>query len=313
MKLLFFSMYFINSMKESYEHLARSKFTEDGIRQRFLRLKERERYEYLGLPMTKSKRYFIADIYTVEQALERGIKFRREWLEPLPNVERKYWSKFVFSQKDDWVVTEYPTPDGEYWVMQVLWRNINQRIPYVRTATGSYSPREKYSKPFDGADLKYHFRLSINPFYSGNQKLTQRQELLVVFMANLIMRLGIFNKNVVALAYRSAYGRSATFHIIAAIMRSNKIMSRVAKELAEKLKAKEMDADFVLKQFKDMAVNEYDADPQRRERILRLIAAWNDIPAYESQILSPGQGIGQLGDPETINDLKMLEAGEMDD
>lgn len=317
LKLLCLICYFISKMvkskEENYDHLFRSDFDEDGIRLRFLRLKERERFEYLGLEMTKCKRFYIARIYTVDQAIERGIKFRREYWEDLEGVERKYWNKTAYSQKDDWVVTSKPTPDGEYWVMQVLWRNGHHAFPYIRTATGTYPIFYRHLKPFDGADLKYQFRISKNPLYSGDKRLTPRLQLLVTFMANLIMRLGYFNKYVVALAYRSTYGYSATNRIIFSIMGSHKIMSRLAEELAKKLKSKEMDADFVLDQFKDMATKDYEHDPQRRERILRLIAAWNDFPAYESQILDPAMAAkGKLPyeDAETLNDLKMLESGD---
>ncbi len=84
-------------------------------------------------------------------------------------------------------------------------------------------------------------------------------------------------------------------------------MSKVAKELALKLKNKEMDMDFVLEQFKEMATNDYKDDPKRRERVNRLLGAMNEMPTYEIQHLNPENNAKQVESPETIEALKALE------
>ena len=88
-------------------------------------------------------------------------------------------------------------------------------------------------------------------------------------------------------------------------------MSKVAEALAEKLKDKKMDIEFVLDNLREMATKDYEDDPQRRERVVRLVGAMNELPMYEVQHINPA---GQLAngkisavDAETIDDLKMLE------
>lgn len=260
--------------------LRKSFYDKDGIRYRWLRKRDNERWQYLGLPIFNGVHF--AYIYTVEQALERNIQFRKDWQKP-SGVERNYYSQYVYSQKNDWVVTEVVGPLDEFWVMQVLWRNEFPGFEYIRTPTGSYVIGR--SKPFDGVDIQGQFTAGGNVPYHGNRAGvgSQRQHLLTTFIACLIKEKGFFNKNIVSIAYKSAYGDSCTWRHVAWLMESEKIMTEIAKKLKELLNDHEVDEGFVVKQLKEMAEQDYDKEPTRRERTVRLLGLMQGIPTLEDK------------------------------
>lgn len=291
----------------------KSFFTDDGIRYRYLRKKEADRFEYIGLKKNKDG-YSIAYIYTVEQALDLGIKFRSDWEKPKPDTEKVYFSSNSYCQKDDWVITEEPGVDGEYWVMQVLWRNDNVDFPHIRTATGTYVPSRKKYKPFDGNDLLTQYRAGTKREYEESNwlygGLTPKEKLLVTFVVNLIMQHGYFSYQIMKMAYNQAYTGFATIHKISNLMQSNKIMTKVAEKLSEKLQSNHMEHDWVLAQLKSMGENDFEADPKRRERVVRLVGAMNEMPMYEEQHVRAVGSPKSNADIEAENDLKMLESGK---
>jgi hypothetical protein len=291
----------------------KSKFTDDGLRYRLLRQKEAKRFEYLGLERDPSATWFFrAYVYTPEQAMEKGIEFRGNWQEAKNETEKEFFGKHVFCQKDDWLITEHPTPDGEFWVMQCLWRNENPNFPHIRTPTGTYSWLRKV-KDFDGMDLEIQYRMGKRKPYeeSGFEhgNLSAKQKLLVTFIIEIILQVGYYNKNVVKFAYQKAHGWSPTWIMVSRIMQSHKIMSKVAEGIAEKLKDKHMDLDFVLDQLKEMATSDYKEDPKRRERVVRLLGAMSGADMYEVQYVNVNDSPIRVDaiDAETASDLKMLE------
>ena len=266
--------------------LFKSQFNDEGIRIRALRKKENERWEILDLPKFPNGVHF-AYIYTLEQAIDLGIKFRRDWKKPHPDKEKIWVGPNVYIQKDDWVITEEPGPMDEYWVMQVLWRNVGP-MPYIRTATGSYFLNG--GKVFDGADMPGQYSISGEEAYqSKHRSFTQRERLLIMFISKLILEKGYYSKEVVELAYKSAYKNSPSWQKVILIMRSDKIMSQVAKILKEKLKEMELDEDWVLKQLKEMGENDHPKDARRRLEVVKLVGRMNDLPMYEENPkLPPG-------------------------
>lgn len=288
----------------------KSFFTDDGIRYRSLRQKEADRYEYLGLK--RSGKWFHAFIYTLDQALELGIEFRENWKEENPNIEKKYFGDYVFCQREDWLITD-ADDNGELWVMQTLWRNENRQFPHIRTATGTYSWLRNGYKAFDGIDLQTQYRMGTSKPYAltgfNNGILSPREKLLVTFIVSLIMEFGYYSRDIVRLAYRKAYTHSVppTWQKIVDIMRSEKIMTEVAKKLAKKLESNEMQEDWVLTQLKSMGESDYEHDPKRRERVVRLVGAMNSMPTYEVQHIGSPNNPKQIEDAEVLDDLKALD------
>lgn len=312
-------IYYFKHVQNNDLHF-KSKFTEDGIRYRLLRQKESDRYDYLKLQRDKSATWFYrAYIYTVEQAMELEINFRENWKEEKPDTHKEYFGKHVFCQLDDWVRTEHQTDDGEYWVMQVLWRNENPSFPHIRTPSGTYTTfigkeRGHRNKVFDGADLATQYRMGTKKPYEKSNFMhggfTEREKLLVFFIVSLIMEFGYYNKDIVKLAYHKSYGFHPTWIKVSHIMQSEKIMGKVAGELSKKLKDKKMDEDWVLEQLKSMGEKDYQHDPTRRERVVRLVGAMNEMPVYENQLVGPDSNSpAKAMDAETQSDLKMLGGG----
>ena len=300
------------SRESNPEGLKKSYFTSEGIRYRVLRRKENDRWEALGLDKDKNN-YYRAYIYTVEQALERGIEFRKDWRNPPKNKKELIFGPNVIAHKDDWVVTEFPGPLDEYWVMQVLWRNTYHQFSYIRTATGAYPVNyDPQKRPFDGADIRGQYSIGGNEAYQvRNAIMTKREQLLVQFIVELITEHGYFSKDIVYLAYRSAYKNTPTWQKVILIMRSEKIMGAVAKQLKELLKNKGIDTDWVLDQLKDMGENDYDKAPDRRLEVVKLVGLMNDLPLADNrnnQLPPPADNdVLMVEDAEVENDLKKIE------
>ena len=73
------------------ESLHKSKII-DGYRTRFLRKKEDDRWDWHGLKRAKNTQAAYDHIYTVEEAMTLGIKFRDNWRSSKPNEEKHFFS-----------------------------------------------------------------------------------------------------------------------------------------------------------------------------------------------------------------------------
>src|SRR3990172_1125508 len=274
----------IYNEKEREVGLFKINFSEEGIRFRCLRKKENERWQWLGLSKFYNGVHY-AEIYTLEQAIQKNIDPRKDWRIPLKS-EKHYFVPNVYAQKNDWVITEVPGPLEEFWIMQVLWRcdSLKGDLSHIRTATGTYFVDKfgRKTKLFDGTDLKGQYHISTSEAYQVKSNINQKRiKLLVTFIVALIKQYGAFNKEIVMMAYRSAYGNDASWQKVVLIMKSEPIMSEVAKQLADLLKERGASPEFIVDNFVDMAKSEYDKDPKRRERINRLLGLMNNLPTLE--------------------------------
>ena len=245
----------------------------DGIRHRALRMKEKDRWEFHGLQMLKNGKFYFDYIYTLEQAITKNIYFREDWRNPKPDAEKVYFGENVYCQENDWVLTEYPDSNGELWVMRVLWRNDHKSFPHIKTAVGTFCiiDRHNKNKPFTGDDIKSQYSMNGKTEYSGSF-VNQRQELLIIKIAKLILETGYFSKEIIRVAYRTVYSVYPNWQKVIKIMKSDKIMSGVAKELRDKLADKNINLDWVAEQLKEMGEKDYDKAPDRRLEVVKLIA-----------------------------------------
>src|SRR3990172_1736263 len=137
---------------------------------------------------------------------------------------------------------------------------------------------------YNEKDLKGQYHISTSEAYQVKSNINQKRiKLLVTFIVALIKQYGAFNKEIVMMAYRSAYGNDASWQKVVLIMKSEPIMSEVAKQLADLLKERGASPEFVVDNFVDMAKSEYDKDPKRREKINR-IHFWPYQQNYLQQI-----------------------------
>jgi len=285
------------------EYLFKSQF-QDDIRIRHLREVEKERWEFHGLkqrPAKSGKMWHYAEIYTLEQAIDNGIRFREDWRNCDDSLEKKYFGSYAFGQKDDWILTEFPDREGEEWVMQVLWRNESPTYPHIKTATGSYGYDNKTRK-FDGEDIEAQYSGSgAIPYSKGS--LNERHKLLATFITALITKHGYFDKNIVRIAYESVYKFYPTWHKVYYIMKSEKIMSEVAEQLKKVLADKNMDIDWVADQLKDMGENDWDKAPDRRLEVAKIVGRMNQIPIDSVTQVGPSA----IGQSNQIDDVEVLE------
>jgi hypothetical protein len=254
--------------------------TINGYRVRFLRKKEDDRWDFHGLERSEDTQAAYDYIYTEEEAMFLGIKFRNSWQTLKPDTEKYYFSDTSdsYGQQDDWVKTEYEHA-GHYWVMRVLWRNDNPSFPHIKTATGTYPIGGL--KKFDGSDQDTQYRASTDRAYSNeNHSLSPREKLLVTFIVQLIIKHGYYSKDIVKLAYNSAYKNSPSWQKVVLLMQSAKIMGKVVEELKNHLKSEKLETDWVLRQLKDMGENDHDKDPNRRLDVVKLVGAMNQLPMY---------------------------------
>jgi len=262
--------------------LRKSQFNVNDVRIRFLRRKENLRWELLGIREVNNG-WHCTEIYTLDQAQELGIDFRTNWRELPKDKETKYFAPNICYFDNDWVVTEMSGPLGEFWVMRTLWYNITRTFPYLRTPTGSYAIRGK-QKVFDGSDLRgQHSAGGYQDYQQPNSRITPRENLLITFITNLIIENGYYSKNVVNLAYKSTYSCRPTWQKVALIMRSEKIMGNVAKQLSEHLKDKNLDVNWVFEQLKEMGENDYAKSPERRLDVVKLVGSMNGLPTYREE------------------------------
>jgi uncharacterized protein YdiU (UPF0061 family) len=137
-------------------------------------------------------------------------------------------------------------------------------------------------------DTWHQYSLGYQPAYQKKDAiLSHREELLSHFISKLVIQNGFYNINIVALAYKSAYSNTASRQKLYLIMRSDKIMGEVAKNLKDALHDNEMDVNWVMQQLKDMGEKDYDKDPERRLEVVKLAAKMNQIPVYDEQLPPP--------------------------
>jgi hypothetical protein len=287
--------------------------TKNEFRIRFLRKKEDDRWDWHGLERSKDTKAAYDYIYTLEQAIALGISFRKDWRNEKKDAEKYYFSDVSdsYGQQNDWVVTEKEF-DGTLWVMRVLWRNEYPGFPHIKTATGTYPYKGK--KVFDGSDQETQYRASTDKAYSNPEiKLSEREQMLVYFIVKLIGEYGYYSKDIVKLAYNSAYKNNPSWQKVVLIMKSAKIMGEVAKELKKHLADAKIDPKWVFEQLKSMGETDHDKDPNRRLEVVKLVGAMMDIPTYmdkevEHRFSNNGQSPLQLQaeDLQAAEDIKVL-------
>ena len=257
--------------------MRKSKYDENGIRFRHLTVKRgfEKRWRTAGVEETKPK-YFRAYIYRIEEAEELGIEFRTDWRELNNNIEildDPCGNPNVVIQPNDWVLTDTAEPDGEFWVMQVLFRNTSKNFPYIRTAVGSFGIRS--SSPLTAHDFEDGTVVSRKVYGSG--ELNGNQIMLARKIADGILDTGLFSPEIVRVAYAQVYNTSKFSNSrVMDIMSSEKIMKEVAKNIAEAAQRNGADLDFVFEQLKDMGSKDYDRLPERRLQVVQMIASAND-------------------------------------
>lgn len=283
---------------KSLKGLSKS-YWKDNIRIRMLTRRMEDRWMKIGLKNYKG--WFYTEIFTLEQAIERDINFRKNWRSPKKNTEKVWFSENIYTQKDDWILVE-DGPLDENWVMLCLWRNINKSLPYARFPNGNFGIES--NKKLHAYDRLHQDRISDKLAYDNNQKIGTKTLLVIEFLARLIVEKGFYDKYLVEMAYMKVYKTRPPLIRVGAIMRSNKLMEKLAERLKELLGKCDIETDWVFKQLKEMGESNYDADPKRRLEVVKLVGRLNGIVLdQDKRLLGESTNIDDI---EVQNDLKLI-------
>jgi hypothetical protein len=273
------------------------------------------RYRYLNLPLyiKNNKDYYVAFIYTPEEALELNINFRDDWWIDKPNTEREYFSNTIYCQKDDWCITQEDS-FGNQWVVQILWRNNTGNLCYSKTATGLFPNNERTIFVAEDKGSNGNFGTAR---YAGGKKLTAQQKLMASIIANLIVKTGYFDIDIIKIAWKTVYKHNIKRVTINDVLRSDKIMNEIAKELKKALGNNNLDINWVVSQLKEMGESDWEKAPDRRLEVVKIIARMNEVPVDDFtdpknkleagvQFMLPNSNI--VAPSEDLEDFKELQS-----